>query len=715
MKKITRIVMLLLMSVLWNSFDSFAQQLSDPLTIFQKRELFTESVNVFQEKNYEKAVQLLLPLVDQYPELEDYVRYFLAESYRKLDRPQEALALFQDFLDRYPSHPLGGDVQFAIANLLFDLERYHEALTMYKDLHENPTISQGDLFYKLGQAFMNIEHYQEAVSAFHHFLSQYPGHAEKKSAQTALQKILAKYPQLSPKWTEETLLDHANALFKSGLYTSAIKQYEAFLHHYPQSARKEESEFGIADAYFRLGQVQKGINALEQIVTRYATTKHELAAKALYTIGTKHWNADRNQPAEKYMKRIIQEFGETSWGDDAYYVLGRIFQSKKAYKTASQWYSALYVHYPDSSFAAEALWQAGWSYYLNKQYAEAIQVFSQATTAFPSGDYRDESFYWQGRGLEQQKKPQAAIKTYRQLVESSPGSYYGLKAQERLRMLNATVNIEQKNSEEQPAFSSLLTRLQQEMPPTFYQEITQHLAKAFELHEVHLQEYVRKEIAWVESLLEGQSLTETTLAKQLFDLYFLGRCYAYIGEYLKTIQLASEIESLLQKVPESNFSYPLEQLKYPLAYWDIITIYAEKNALDPFLVAGIIRQESAYNPGALSYANARGLMQVIPSTGKHVAQQLGIKNFKTAQLYDTKTNIAIGTKYLAGLIQRFDGNLYRAIAGYNAGPNATNKWWPASGTGDQEEIVENITYRATRNYVKRVLRNQYNYQRIYSN
>ncbi|MBD3307317.1 transglycosylase SLT domain-containing protein, partial [candidate division KSB3 bacterium] len=158
---------------------------------------------------------------------------------------------------------------------------------------------------------------------------------------------------------------------------------------------------------------------------------------------------------------------------------------------------------------------------------------------------------------------------------------------------------------------------------------------------------------------------------------------------------------------------PLDYLKFPLAYWDLIQTYAQKNELAPFLVAGIIRQESAYNPRALSYANARGLMQVIPPTARRVAAQLKLRNFQIAHLYDAETNIAIGTRYLADLLKKFDGNLYRAIAGYNAGPNATQKWWTAEGEIDHEAVVENITYRATRNYVKRVLRNQYNYQRIY--
>ena len=107
-------------------------------------------------------------------------------------------------------------------------------------------------------------------------------------------------------------------------------------------------------------------------------------------------------------------------------------------------------------------------------------------------------------------------------------------------------------------------------------------------------------------------------------------------------------------------------------------------------------------------------MQLITATGKRVAKELGLKNFDASQLFDPETNIQLGTKYLADLLEKLDGNVYRALAAYNAGPDATNKWWPEKGEVEQEVIVENITYRATRNYVKQVLRSQHYYRTLYA-
>jgi soluble lytic murein transglycosylase len=333
--------------------------------------------------------------------------------------------------------------------------------------------------------------------------------------------------------------------------------------------------------------------------------------------------------------------------------------------------------------------------------------------AFPLGAYYDDSVYWQGRSFEQLQDQQAAIGVYQQLTTSAPDTYYGLQARKRLRALNVRVQTERHHPDRQPEFPELFSRLQQTLKPLLYQDMFLHIRKAFELHEVQLQEYAQKELAWAESLLQERLDPKRSPKAMIFGYYTLARCYAQIDEYLSAIQIVMKIESFSQETKAATLPYGVAHLKYPLHYWELIEQYAQKNALDPFLVAGVIRQESAYNPKALSYANARGLMQVIPETGRRVARQLGLKKYTTARLYDPETNIAIGTKYLAGLLEQFDGNLYRALAGYNAGPAATTKWWPEKGEVDHEEVVENITYRATRSYIKRVLRNQYNYQAIY--
>ena len=699
----------------WAASLSISAQISPKnRTLSQKRNLFATGVQLFQEKQYEKSTQIFEQLTNQYPELQDYVQFFLASTYKAQEKNVAAFALFQRFLRENTSHPLRDEVRLTAADLLCEMKKYSDAIDMYEALLSDSTIHRGEIYYKLGQAFLQTNNAQKAAFAFSQAVFVYPQSSIMKEAQNSLRKILTAHQEFAPEWTEKTLLESANILLEKGFYTSAISQFELFQKQYPKSSSLGESKFGMADAYLRLGKASQGKKTLEELSIQYAASQPELAAKAIYTLGVKDWNADRNTQAKHQMHRIVKDFRETSWGNKACYVLGRIFQSQKAYEAAAQWYAYLYKRYPESAFAEEALWRAGWSYYLTAKYPQAIHMFSQAISTFPHGDFYGESFYWRGRSFEQQKKGQKAIETYRRLVKVSPDAYYGIRAQERLRQLGSPVKTSQKVHNTSPEFSSILSIVQKDFSSEMYQIFALRLNKAFELHAVQLQKYARKEIEWIEAKFSEQLIPENDSEKKLLGMYILGRCYFDVGEYLKSIQLAAKIESML-KTSNIQFPYALEHLKYPLTYWELIEKYAKDYSVDPFLIAGIIRQESAYNPKARSYANARGLMQVIPPTAKRIAKQTGLKDFKTAQLYEPETNVLIGTKYIVELLEQFDGNLFRAIAGYNAGPKSTDKWWSEKEILEQEEIVENITYRATRNYVKRVLRNQYNYRAIYSN
>lgn len=713
MKKQNLNVSLFIVLQMLITFHTFAQESSETHSLNQLRQTFMSAHQLFDEKQYERAALIFAQLTGRYPQLQDYVQYFLAESYRYGKRQEEALQELQQFLNIYPEHPLAHEARFNVANLLTTLKRPAEAIPIYQNLLSDSDLNQGELYYQLGLAFLETNNAQQAIPALAQATFFFPKHAFLQDARKLLEQLLNRHSEFSLTWTEELLLNSAKALLDARAYSLAIQQYELFRKRYPQSLRVGESEINLAEAYFQAGKPGQSRELLAQLASRYAASQPELAAQALYALGAKDWQADRNQEAKQFMQQIITALRTTSWADDAYYVIGRIFQSQKAYPVAAQWYAVLQKRYPASSFAEEALWRAGWSHYLAGQYNQATRMFSRAISTFPSGSFTQECLYWQGRSFEQQQNSRAAIEDYHQLLSSAPESYYTIRAQDRLRRLNTPVTFERRSSGTSPQFSELVSNIQQTLDPDQAQRLSRSLHKAVELESVQLQIYARKEIAWLENQWQQQDLSESDLKQHLLRLYFLARAYAQFGDYLKGIQLAATIASLLTG-SSTPFPYTLEPLQYPLAYWDLITHYAAQNKLDPFFIAGIIRQESAFYPRALSYANARGLMQVIPPTATRVAKRLGLKQFTPAQLYEPETNIAIGTAYIAEMIEKFEGNLFRAIAAYNAGPNATNKWWLQNIGVDNEEVVENITYNATRNYVKRVLRDQHRYQVLYS-
>jgi soluble lytic murein transglycosylase len=160
---------------------------------------------------------------------------------------------------------------------------------------------------------------------------------------------------------------------------------------------------------------------------------------------------------------------------------------------------------------------------------------------------------------------------------------------------------------------------------------------------------------------------------------------------------------------------PTDLLKvlYPVSYWDLIRRYSADRDLDPYLVAALIAQESTFTVDVRSSANAYGLMQLLPSTGRQYARRLGIsRRFSLSMLTTAESNIRMGTAYFADLVKQFGGAHY-ALATYNAGPNRVSRWIAERPGIDSDEFIDDIPFPETQNYVKRILGTAEDYRRLY--
>jgi soluble lytic murein transglycosylase len=155
------------------------------------------------------------------------------------------------------------------------------------------------------------------------------------------------------------------------------------------------------------------------------------------------------------------------------------------------------------------------------------------------------------------------------------------------------------------------------------------------------------------------------------------------------------------------------RLAFPLPYRHSIETYARERSLDPYLIAALIRQESEFNPKAVSRSNARGLTQVLPGTGRELSRKLKISRYRTAMLFTPDTNVNIGTYYLRALVDQLHGQWEPALASYNAGKSRVTGWLSAANFHEPAEFVENIPFTETRLYVETVLRNAEVYRRLY--
>jgi len=179
------------------------------------------------------------------------------------------------------------------------------------------------------------------------------------------------------------------------------------------------------------------------------------------------------------------------------------------------------------------------------------------------------------------------------------------------------------------------------------------------------------------------------------------------GHPSRALQLA------MRAVGQGSPSTGLLPLLYPLLDREILERESAALGLDPFLVAGLIRQESLYDPRARSRADARGLMQVLPSVGATAARNEGYPEWDAVLLYQPDVNMHIGLRHLAERRSKCGGNLEASLAAYNAGSTPVNRWLERAGTTDPEVFIERIPYVETRDYVRRVLYNQARYAAIY--
>jgi soluble lytic murein transglycosylase len=153
---------------------------------------------------------------------------------------------------------------------------------------------------------------------------------------------------------------------------------------------------------------------------------------------------------------------------------------------------------------------------------------------------------------------------------------------------------------------------------------------------------------------------------------------------------------------------------YPWPYRAEVTAAADKNQIDPYLLAAVIRVESNFNPQATSHAGARGLMQLMPDTGRMAAGNLDIDNFSADDLYDPQTNLQIGSWYLRHLVEQYGGNRIAGLAAYNAGHGKVSKWLEQGVWSGKLDDINKIPYKETREYITKVLKDYERYKYLYS-
>ncbi|HYR96780.1 MAG TPA: transglycosylase SLT domain-containing protein, partial [Candidatus Binatus sp.] len=394
-----------------------------------------------------------------------------------------------------------------------------------------------------------------------------------------------------------------------------------------------------------------------------------LAPRALTTAATWRWNADEDEAALRLFAEVVERFPRSAQAADALYAIGRIAQEAGRYDRARASYARVADRFPHADVAPEARWRAGWVRYLSGDMARAEEGFARSAAA-NRRRARVAAEYWRGRALERLGRTEQAHEQLGHVADRHRTSYYAGLAEQRLGR-SPTPGAP-------PA-----TAPTGEFPADL---AGPHAERARLLAALGLRRFAR---------LELDALGSDTPRRQLLEAYHA------IGAVGAALRLAHAMR------PRSPG--PFRQYLYPLGYWDSVRPAAQASGIDPLLVTAVIRQESLFEPEAVSPVGARGLMQLMPATARRI-----VGNGATPRLEDPSSNVRLGVALLAQLLERYGGSVVKALAAYNGGEDAVAKWERRYAGREPDEFVELISFRETRDYVKAVLRNYRLYRALYA-
>ena len=634
------------------------------------------------DKRYADAVAAFKQAKAHSEVLGDYADYLAAECQHAANNDAAAEALLKGFNARYPDSvfdleapELEGEVLLAQGDAA---AAQRVLLTIADDAHDMPN-------YELVSAKIAfaIEQNADAERLFKHLLLSHPLTPEAETARARLTAMGAE-SSLTP----EELRSLGDAYYNAARYNLAADQYHALAHNATLPAN-ERNGFAVAAAAcdLKLKRLTDGeARALPD-------TNDDNGARRLYLLMELARNHDNDLEQQRLVDDLEQRFPQSQWLAEALFSSGNMYLLRRDFPKAVTYYSYLALHFSTNRNAAAAHWRAGWLDYRQGLYPEAARMFDDQIKWYPGATESAAALYWRGRLFEMQDhQPAQAAANYRTVVSRYQHYFYAQMARERLTALGQPLTVAETEIEgfKAPPIPHLTDTFPADSP---------HIAKARLIANAGMNDYIAQELAADPDSESWGALVEAQI-------------YASFGETYRAMKALKRALPYATSAPINSIPLAYWKILFPEPWWETIKAESAKNGLDPYLVASLIRQESEFNPSAISYANAYGLMQIEPSVGRSLAKQEGIAGFQTYQLLNPEMNIRLGCRYLKQMIDHFGGVEEYALAAYNAGDSRVVDWQTAGPYHGIDEFVESIPFTQTRDYVQAILRNEEIYRAI---
>jgi soluble lytic murein transglycosylase len=623
-----------------------------------------------------------LPLVSQASlastELRDYAAYYAALSQLRLSRSADARARFHALRERKPQGALSVTSALGEAEAAEALGDYKAAVDIYEELAEVKTTVNEDVLSRLARAHLGAGDKKKAAEAYLRVYYEFPLTDAAIAADTQLESLRDQVTRTAGK----SELGRAQILYGARRYPEARAAF-ASIQGKLSGDDRELADLRIAECDFFL----KRYAAARDGVQPYLDSASRKAEARFFALSAQR-ELGKDDEFVAATRRLVDEFPDSSWSEEALNNLGTYYILTNEDELAAKCFRELYEKFPNGTRAERAAWKYGWYQYKIGEYAETVRVFESAASIFARGDYRPSFLYWAARAHGKMGNGSSSSERFRVVQADYGNSYYGRLANQQLAS-----RADQMRADAVPANRPTAAAALPPLP-------TDRLIR----------------------LLLAAGLYDDALSELRFATRTWGQAPAIDATiawvYYRKGELRRAITLMRRAYPQHLTSYGQElppeilQVIFPLTYWDWIRKYSAPRNLDPYVVAALIAQESTFDAKIRSSANAWGLMQIVPATGRRLARTLGITRFSTPVLTNPETNIKLGTLYFSKLVEQFGGTHY-ALASYNAGESRVVRWRAERPGLDQDEFIDDIPFPETQNYVKRILGTAEDYRMLY--
>jgi len=639
------------------------------------------------DNQHAAAIAPLKHATQQAGELSDYADYYLGAAYAGSGDIQNAIVKLREFDTTYPDSLVRNDALVVYANALLAAAKPEEAIAAIEQKRKG---MRSDIEFALGRAYEAAGQPARAVQVFRHLYFTTPLSPEAAEAGNEL-KGLSALADIPPATFAERK-GRAELLVQGHRYSDATGEYRDLIAQAPPEEQRA-MQLGLANALYRSGRSREAREVLQGM----SPGNDDASALRSFIL------LEVARPDEGRVEELLSSMRATSpqssWFQEALLSAANMYLLKPDLQRAASLYMELQQRFPAGKYGAYAHWKAAWLNFRLGRNEDAKTLFESQVQNYPDSTQVVPALYWRARMAEDEHDYGKARAWYLKIVNRFRQYYYAELARERLKTL----------PQDPPSIDDpLLARISASSN-------AEKIAGDTEMPADDLR--AQKSLLLENGALYEQAVRELQAAAadggSGWALTQIAHLYQEDGRYDRALQALKRAVPQYFAMDTEELPRPLWEALFPKPYWDDLKRHSESNQLDPFLVAALVRQESEFNATAVSHANAIGLMQLLPSTGKKMAHEMHLKGYSVGMLAVPSTNLQLGTRYFHELLEKFGGTVEYALAAYNAGTDRVDDWRASGNFRDTQEFVESIPFTETREYVQAIIRNASVYRRLY--